>query len=457
MSNEIAKIYRSQMEETCISDPWTNHAWGALVGAWCGDAAGAIVEGFGRGASDRTINECLAMVGGGVHNTDPGAITDDGELTATLLRALTPYNASYDFPLNEVAKAYRTWFRSNPFDVGYTCRTAFDAADVADEEVGQKMLDMTARRTQSLDSQANGALMRIMPVAVWCAAHARSEGLKTEHVIATIREHAATDARLSHPNQICVEANILYCIAAVHLINNPGDGLGALTIVETEIQERCTTAVVDWYYTSTSLSNDNFCVNGGHVKHAFRAAFYHLRRRSTYDEAIRDVLRHGGDTDTNCAIVGGLIGALHGFQLIPDTIKSHVLSYDCMRAHNNHRRPETYSVFRSWPFLLEMIPKGGVVEKPVSVREVRVVKLDQDQDQDQDQDHTYDLPTDLDSVVTSVIGKFAERARFGKAKYGVTLDRDDLGVLDWIQHAQEEHMDAILYLEKLKRVISAEK
>lgn len=60
----------------------------------------------------------------------------------------------------------------------------------------------------------------------------------------------------------------------------------------------------------------------------------------------------------------------------------------------------------------------------------------------------------LDSVVTAVIAKFAERAKVGKEKYGVTLDRTDLGVLDWIQHAQEEHMDAILYLEKLKRVLS---
>ena len=57
----------------------------------------------------------------------------------------------------------------------------------------------------------------------------------------------------------------------------------------------------------------------------------------------------------------------------------------------------------------------------------------------------------LDSVVTAVIQKFQQRAEFGQMKYGTNLDRTDLSVLDWIQHAQEEHMDAILYLEKLKR------
>ena len=59
-----------------------------------------------------------------------------------------------------------------------------------------------------------------------------------------------------------------------------------------------------------------------------------------------------------------------------------------------------------------------------------------------------------DSVVTSVIAGFQKRAEIGKQKYGTDLDRKDLSVLEWIQHAQEEHMDAILYLEKLKQEFS---
>jgi hypothetical protein len=58
-----------------------------------------------------------------------------------------------------------------------------------------------------------------------------------------------------------------------------------------------------------------------------------------------------------------------------------------------------------------------------------------------------------DSVVQAVIKKFLERSELGKKKYGVTLDRTDLAPLDWIQHAQEELMDGILYLEKLKKMV----
>ena len=56
-----------------------------------------------------------------------------------------------------------------------------------------------------------------------------------------------------------------------------------------------------------------------------------------------------------------------------------------------------------------------------------------------------------DSIVQAVIAKFLERSAIGKAKYGTTLDRTDLKTIDWIQHAQEELMDGILYLEKLKK------
>jgi GR25 family glycosyltransferase involved in LPS biosynthesis len=69
------------------------------------------------------------------------------------------------------------------------------------------------------------------------------------------------------------------------------------------------------------------------------------------------------------------------------------------------------------------------------------------------------LPTRYcaDSIVNNVISAFIGRSNVGLQKYGTTLDRDDLSVLDWIQHAQEEHMDAILYLEKLKTEIEKRK
>jgi len=56
-----------------------------------------------------------------------------------------------------------------------------------------------------------------------------------------------------------------------------------------------------------------------------------------------------------------------------------------------------------------------------------------------------------DRVVESVIDQFRTRAEQGKEKYGTTMERDDLTLMQWLQHLQEELMDAAVYVEKLKQ------
>ena len=57
-----------------------------------------------------------------------------------------------------------------------------------------------------------------------------------------------------------------------------------------------------------------------------------------------------------------------------------------------------------------------------------------------------------DTIVESVIEQFKQRSEVGIKKYNTTLDRTDLNTLEWIQHLQEELMDATLYIEKLKSI-----
>ena len=59
-----------------------------------------------------------------------------------------------------------------------------------------------------------------------------------------------------------------------------------------------------------------------------------------------------------------------------------------------------------------------------------------------------------DLIVKSVIDKFKNRSEIGIKKYGTTLMRDDLTELEWINHLQEELMDSILYLERIKQEIN---
>ena len=56
-----------------------------------------------------------------------------------------------------------------------------------------------------------------------------------------------------------------------------------------------------------------------------------------------------------------------------------------------------------------------------------------------------------DEIVRSVLKRFNARSKVGIKKYSTTLERNDLSALEWLEHAQDEAMDFVLYLERLKQ------
>jgi ADP-ribosylglycohydrolase len=71
-------------------------------------------------------------------------------------------------------------------------------------------------------------------------------------------------------------------------------------------------------------------------------AIYFLRNPEiNFEEAIKITLMKGGDTDTNAAIVGGMVGA---YKQIPEYMLKPVLDFDCTAEGRHHKRPAKYSV-----------------------------------------------------------------------------------------------------------------
>lgn len=62
----------------------------------------------------------------------------------------------------------------------------------------------------------------------------------------------------------------------------------------------------------------------------------------------------------------------------------------------------------------------------------------------------------VDPNVQSVIDSYQERAKQGFLKYGTDTTRDDIDLMGWLQHLQEELMDATIYIERLKQEIKDE-
>lgn len=55
----------------------------------------------------------------------------------------------------------------------------------------------------------------------------------------------------------------------------------------------------------------------------------------------------------------------------------------------------------------------------------------------------------MSKIEDEVCRKIQKRAEVGLKKYGVTVERNDLEFLDWLNHLQEELMDATVYIEKI--------
>lgn len=67
-----------------------------------------------------------------------------------------------------------------------------------------------------------------------------------------------------------------------------------------------------------------------------------------------------------------------------------------------------------------------------------------------------DLTPTPDPVVEANVAALRSRSKLGIAKYGVMLDRADLSLRDWLQHALEETLDKANYLQAAIRKIDAE-
>ena len=59
-----------------------------------------------------------------------------------------------------------------------------------------------------------------------------------------------------------------------------------------------------------------------------------------------------------------------------------------------------------------------------------------------------------DKIVQKVVDKILLRSAVGQNKYNITMDRTDLSLSEWVNHAQEEAMDLVIYLEKIKTILN---
>jgi ADP-ribosyl-[dinitrogen reductase] hydrolase len=277
-------------------------ARGVLWGQAVGDALGTTVE-FERAEhiASKHPRGVREVVGGGPFELEAGQITDDTELALCLARSLALHHR-YDE--DDAASRYIAWCRGNPPDCGGTTRRAFGQLTPKDVSIA------AAVRARALrDSQANGALMRVSPLAIF------GSTLDPE----TLHELAAADASLSHPHDVCVAANQVFCFAISSALRTGATGpeVFETTLAFARSTLSCTEAIPTLELARLELPADAFA-NMGWVRHALQAAFHQLLHARDFEQALVDVVGLGGDTDTNGCITGALLGSVFGVDAIPE-------------------------------------------------------------------------------------------------------------------------------------------
>jgi ADP-ribosylglycohydrolase len=252
-----------------------------------GDSLGSLVE-FCDAASiaARYGAGPFRLADGGAWGTLAGQPTDDSEMALALARSIVE-RSGYDE--RAALDAYREWRGSGPFDIGATTRAALDGAPRP-------------------ESQANGSLMRASPLAVF------AHQLSTDRAAALAR----TDSALTHPHPVCGDAVAAFVVALAHAVGR-GDGAAAAhrAALDWALRAGAQPAVVERLRQAESEAPVCDGESRGFVLIALQNAFYELLHAETLEEGVVRTVRRGGDTDTNAAIAGALLGAAHGRDAIP--------------------------------------------------------------------------------------------------------------------------------------------
>ena len=274
---------------------------GCLLGQIIGDSLGALTE-FKSPAEIASLypGGVRRLEDGGVWDTIAGQPTDGSELALALARTLAKLG---DYDAEAVAGAYGRWYASRPFDMAAAIRQALAPASRAPREKAE-----AARRVADRNSQGNGSLMRVSPIGIWA--------VTAEEAAAA----AMADSDLTHPHPVCAIACGAYAAAIAVGIggaDRQGMGRAAADIAEAASGQDGGVVARALAAAASGRPPADFLHRQGWVVIALQNAFFHLAHTAGIEDALARTIAEGGDTDTNAAVAGALLGAALGRLAIP--------------------------------------------------------------------------------------------------------------------------------------------
>lgn len=236
-------------------------------------------------------------------NVEDGTWSDDGAQALCLLDSLLACGV---FSLKDYSNRLSDWYQDGMWAID---GIVFDVGVQTGEALHAYQAGMSPEQCGLLrpDGKGNGALMRVLPLALW------HNGTDKELVLDAHQQCLITHGHRC--NQVCYG---LYCLTARYLLE-VGEFHKAL--------EKAVLSLGNIYSEMPEYEQELECTirpneawegNGsGYVVDCLRSAFMIMGRVSSYEEAVKQGIMLGNDTDTTACVVGGLAGILFGLENIP--------------------------------------------------------------------------------------------------------------------------------------------
>ena len=322
----------------------------SIFGAFLADSMGSSTEFMQKGKENH-----LYIYNETNYRFRPGQITDDSEMAMSQAFAILDNYQYKTLNPNLLYYYYVLWYKSNPLDIGTTTRNGLSYLDIEKVNINDENIFTEKIKSKisikNSGSLANGFLMRASPLLTWFYMVHKSyiiEILKSQssekylELYKNIHAELAKDTQLTHPNpETAVSGSIIIFmgLCSMRKIYTGKEVLEKVKILfennyfgdelnESEYKIKKHFYEVLKEFSKPYFSKDEFFGNlyeeMGFYKHAFNLTLYYLNvfdeqkktmnLKDIYTNMMFDISDFGGDTDTNGAIVGMVMGPLIGME-----------------------------------------------------------------------------------------------------------------------------------------------
>ena len=278
-----------------------DRAVGSVLGLALGDALGAPFE-FHRAHQIPSPLPAFELPWMGL---PPGTTTDDTAMARNLIRSLIEHGG---LDTDDVLARHIAWLGTRPPDVGnltriVLSRAAKGAADAARQYVEQRGPEVSA---------GNGSVMYCAPLGVAYA-------FRPDQLF----ELAPALSAVTHWDERCRTACLAVTLAVAALVRGePGDR--AVIAAVTAVADREGGEELEYLVEAAGRARPVDGPDMGFTLFTAGLALQLAADRPAFEQGLRYVVGLGGDTDTNAAVTGALLGATHGLSGLPVMWRDHL-------------------------------------------------------------------------------------------------------------------------------------